>query len=55
MVAGNYEDALAAYDAGDYQKAFQLWKPLAEQGHLTAQFNLGLLDDTGGRIGRASL
>ena len=41
--------------AGDYQKAFRLWKPLAEQGNVDAQFNLGLLDDTGGRIGRASL
>jgi len=32
VVAGDYEDATAAYDAGDYQKAFQLWKALAEQG-----------------------
>jgi hypothetical protein len=28
---------------GDYQKAFQLWKPLAERGRPTAQANLGLM------------
>ena len=35
VVAGDWEDAKAAYEAyeaGDYQKAFRLWKPLAEQG-----------------------
>ena len=41
VVAGDYEDGLAAYDGGDYQKAFRLWKPLAEQEHANAQFNLG--------------
>lgn len=32
VVAGEFEDALAAAKARDYQKAFRLWKPLAEQG-----------------------
>ena len=32
VVAGDFEDALAAANAGDFQKAFRLWKPLAEQG-----------------------
>ena len=32
VVAGDYVDAWDAYNAGDYQKAFRLWKPLAEQG-----------------------
>ena len=43
VVAGDFEDALAAYDAGDYQKAFRLWEPLAEQGHAKAQFHLSLM------------
>ena len=25
VVAGDYEDGLAAYNAGDFQKAFRLW------------------------------
>ena len=43
VVAENWEDAAAALDAGDYQKAFQLFKPLAEQGVARAQNNLGLM------------
>ena len=31
-VAGDWEDAEAAYGAGDYQKAIRLFKPLTEQG-----------------------
>jgi TPR repeat protein len=40
--AGEFEDAVAAYDQGDYDTAFRLMKPLAEQGAADAQFNLGL-------------
>jgi len=32
VMAGDLEDARTAYFAGDYQKAFRLWKSLAEQG-----------------------
>jgi hypothetical protein len=31
VVAGDFEDAATTYNAGDYQKAFRPWKPLAEQ------------------------
>ena len=31
----------AAYRTGDHQKAFRLWKPLAEQGVAMAQMGLG--------------
>jgi len=31
VVAGDWEDAVAAHKAGDYQKAFRLHKSLAEQ------------------------
>ena len=41
VAAGDFEDAFAAHKAGDFQKAFQLWKPLAEQGNAEAQFNVG--------------
>ena len=41
--AGDFEDAWAAYQAGEYQKAFRLWKPLAEQGHADAQSTLGVM------------
>ena len=32
-----------AYNAGDYATALQEWRPLAEQGHVTAQFSLGVM------------
>jgi len=41
VVTGNFEDGLAAYDAGNYRKAFQLWKPLAERGNAGVQANIG--------------
>mgnify|MGYP001025841497 CR=1 FL=1 len=43
VVAGDYEDGQAAYEAGDYQKAFRLWEPLAEKGHKYAQVQFGWL------------
>ncbi len=30
-----------AFNRGDYSTAFKEWKPLAEQGHATAQNNIG--------------
>jgi len=41
VVAGDFEDANAAYIAGYHQKAFRLFKSLAEQGDARAQNNLG--------------
>ena len=38
---GQFEDADAAYARGDYPTAFRLLKPMAEQGHAEAQYNLG--------------
>ena len=43
VVAGDWEDASSAIRAGDYQKAFRLWKPLAEKGYARAQHNLGVM------------
>ena len=39
--ADDYIDALVAQLNSDYQTAHRLLKPLAEQGHALAQFNLG--------------
>ncbi|MDP6022844.1 MAG: hypothetical protein QGG19_16325 [Alphaproteobacteria bacterium] len=47
VVAGNFEDGEAAYTAGDHQKAFRLWKPLADQGDAKAQYYLGGMYGTG--------
>ncbi|WP_314342962.1 tetratricopeptide repeat protein [Haemophilus parahaemolyticus] len=35
------QQGLTAYKQSDYQTAFKLWLPLAEQGDAKAQFNLG--------------
>ena len=40
---GDYEQAVEAYKAGDYETAVKLLRPLAEQGDTDAQFNLGVM------------
>ena len=47
VVAGDWGDAIDAYDAGDYQEAFRLLEPLAEQGNAQAQYKLGLMYGSG--------
>jgi TPR repeat protein len=37
------EDAVAAYGKGDYPTVLRLIRPLANQGHADAQYNLGLM------------
>jgi uncharacterized protein len=39
----DFQDGLDATRKGDYKTAFTLWKPLAEQGNITAQYNLGTM------------
>ena len=41
VAAGDFEDAMAVYRAGDYQRVVRLLKPLAKQGHARAQYFLG--------------
>ena len=43
LAAGPYEDAVAAYEAGDYVTAYRLQLPLAEDGFAKAQVNLGIM------------
>lgn len=38
-----FEEGVRAYQSGDYATALRAWLPLAQQGHATAQFNLGVL------------
>ena len=47
LVEGN-----AAFERGDFQTAYRVWQPLAEAGDARAQFNLGLLYDTGRGVRR---
>jgi TPR repeat protein len=37
------DEAMQAYDRGDYATAFRAWLPQAQQGSVEAQYNLGLL------------
>ena len=46
-VVADFDKGLAAYDTGDYGRAFREWKPLAEQGQPDAQLNLGAMYDSG--------
>ncbi|HMB74930.1 MAG TPA: SPOR domain-containing protein [Kiloniellaceae bacterium] len=43
-----YKEGLAAYDGGRYDRAYVLWKPLAENGYAAAQYSLGRLFEQGG-------
>jgi TPR repeat protein len=43
MAAGPLEDGYAAYQRGDFATAMQIMRPLADQGHVTAQNVVGLL------------
>ena len=45
--AQQFQQGLEATMRGDYQTAFKLWLPMAEQGNAMAQFNLGVMYDKG--------
>jgi len=47
VFGGQYEDAVDAYERGDYKTAYRLFKPLAEQGDTQAQNNIGDMYDKG--------
>jgi hypothetical protein len=50
--AGPLEDAVAAYQRGDYATALRLWHPLAENGDADAQFHLGVMYESGQGVRR---
>jgi len=45
--ADPFEDAVAAYQSGDYGAALKVWSRLAEQGDADAQFRLGVMYESG--------
>jgi len=47
MAADLLAEGAAAFEAGNYDEAASIWRPLAEEGDPKAQFNLGLLHETG--------
>jgi TPR repeat protein len=51
-VAGPMEDEADAYARGDYTKALRLTRPLANDGEVEAQFDLGICIATAGVLRR---
>ncbi len=45
--AQDFDKGERAYRSGDYATAFQEWRPLAEQGDVSSQYNLGLMYSNG--------
>ena len=43
VAAGPLEDGYTAYTRGDFATAMRLMRPLADQGHVTAQTVVGLM------------
>ena len=41
--AGQFDDATAAYEKGDFAQAFKLIQPMATKGDAEAQLNLGIM------------
>ena len=46
-VSADFNKGLQAAQAGDFKTALAEWTPLAEQGYVDAQYNLGLMYDNG--------
>ena len=51
-LAGAFEDATTAYMRGDYAAAMKMIQPLADQGDVRAQFNLGMMNYNGQGVPR---
>jgi len=47
VFADDFQDAEDAYKRQDYETAYKLFLPSAEQGYAGAQFNLGVMYDLG--------
>jgi hypothetical protein len=47
VYAQDFSKGLAAHNSGDYATALQEWRPLAEQGYGSAQYNLGVMYSNG--------
>ena len=51
-LAGPFEDGKAAFERGEEAAAFAIWKPLADDGDINAQFWLGQMYDLGRGVGK---
>jgi uncharacterized protein len=47
LAHAGFDSGKAAYDRGDYARAYKAFKPLAERGDIDAQFYLGVMYDFG--------
>ena len=47
VTAQDFDKGVAAYKAGDYGAALKEFRPLAESGNVSAQYNLGFMYDIG--------
>ena len=47
VTAQDFNKGYEAYNTGDFDTAVKEWKPLAEQGYASAQFNLGIMYEYG--------
>ncbi len=47
IARADFDDGFRAYKSGDYATALREFRPLAEQGHVKAQYKLGLMYETG--------
>ncbi|WP_297540239.1 hypothetical protein [Roseovarius sp.] len=47
IFAQSFQDGAAAAQSGNYAEAVKIWKPLADQGDVRAQYNLGVMYDKG--------
>ena len=52
VAAGPLEDASDAAERRDYATAIRLWRSLADQGEVDAQYNLGVMYDKGQGVTR---
>ena len=50
VFANDLKDGLGAYERKDYETAYKLLLPLAEQGNSKAQYTLGLMYETGREV-----
>lgn len=54
LFAATYEQGKTFYEAGDYHKAYEIWRPLAKSGDRGAQFSLGILYHKGEGVDQAA-
>ena len=47
VMAADFQKGVKAANSGDFVVALKEFRPLAEQGHARAQFNLGVMYDNG--------